>query len=100
MPMYHWLSTILLVSIVFTEVLCTHTFLKETHGQGLIFELKRAETTKRELGCDRSYQFDMLNFNKMQYFIEISMGSKRQTMRFLIDTGSSVRMVLFNLHFR
>jgi len=36
------------------------------------------------------YSYEMNNFNKMQYFIEIPVGSQSQPMQFLIDTGSSV----------
>lgn len=31
------------------------------------------------------------NYNHMQYFIELYVGSKKQKLTFLIDTGSSVR---------
>jgi hypothetical protein len=58
------------------------------NSNGLIFELKNTNNHRTERKLDPS--FDMRNFNRMQYFIEIPVGSEKQLMQFLIDTGSSV----------
>lgn len=74
--------------------ICAHCIL--THNdRSFTFELKRSqEKPLRYLESD--YQYEMRNFNKMQYFIEIPVGSQKQPMQFLIDTGSSVnRHLLF-----
>lgn len=38
--------------------------------------------------------FQMDDFNRMQYFITLNVGSNQQTMKFLIDTGSSVSQTI------
>lgn len=65
----------------------------EAMQKSLKFELKNARDRNYERNLGQMNAFEMRNFNKMQYFIEIPVGSQNQPMQFLIDTGSSVSLL-------
>jgi hypothetical protein len=83
------MSSSFIFSIIILSIILRFISTAAHQNNGIILPLRKQSVGKRLLNM-QGEMIGMRNFNRMQYYVELEVGSNRQPLQFLIDTGSSV----------